>query len=311
MRLLAALFGERSSLLAVRLLARLAGGLLGIALVFFALQQALPADPAAALAGPTADSREIAQMRSDMKLDRPLPLRFARYLKHLAEGDLGTSTRTGQPVAAELRAALPVSLVVLAVAGIGGLAAGLLLALLAAGRPALRALLLALAVAGAMPVYGLTVIVMALDWYVVGPRPVGGIAGLLAPGVALAVPTALVAARAMWFELSLVMQRTYIRAARAAGASRLGAAWAHGARNALYLPLASTGVQFGTLLASLTVAERLFAKQGLGSYVLDALAARDLPACLGAAMLLSVLYLLADLAVAVARALADPRLRRA
>ena len=304
MRLLAALFGERIASLSARLLARLLSGLLGITLVFFTLQQVLPANPAAALAGPGASADAVAALRDDLGLEQPLPLQYLLYLTRLARGDLGHSTRSRQPVASELRAALPGSLKLVLAGGLGGLALGLLLALFATVRRTARLPLLGLGLAGAIPAYGLAALLLILS---LALRPAHS--GTAAAALALAIPVALVAGRAMTYELASVMRQSYIRAARAAGSTAFAAARQHAFRNALRLPLSSFALQTGVLLTSLLVVERLFALPGLGSYFLDGLEAGDLPACLGVCLLFALLYLLTDIAMAVARALADPRLR--
>src|SRR6185436_10192723 len=83
--------------------------LIGVVIVTFLLTRALPGDPAAYFAGPAATKQAIEQVRAQLGLDKPLPVQFIRYVGDLAQGDLGNSLTTGQPVATELRNRLPAS----------------------------------------------------------------------------------------------------------------------------------------------------------------------------------------------------------
>lgn len=306
MRRLAALIGERAPLLVARLVSRAALGLLAILLVFFALQRLVPDDPAQVLAGPGASEAAIAATRGEWRLDDPLPVQFAQFAAHLAAFDLGVSTRTHRAVAEDVRAALPISLTFLSGAAIGGLALGLLFALLASTGLAFRLPLLGLAVLGSLPVYG-TATALLLAGGRLGRLPHWTEMAL--PAAALGLPLAQEVARAARASLQSVMRQPYILAARAAGDSLLGAALRHGLRNALRQPLAAFALHAGTMVAGLLVVERLFAWPGLGSYLLDSVAARDLQGSLGACLVFAVMYLALDVAMAVVRVAIDPRLR--
>src|SRR5213596_3314704 len=96
--------------LAGRRLALAVPGLLGVIVVTFLLNRALPGDPAAFFAGPAATQQAIQEIRVKLGLDRSLPEQFIFYVRDLARGDLGTSLTTGQPVVSDLLARLPASL---------------------------------------------------------------------------------------------------------------------------------------------------------------------------------------------------------
>ena len=83
--------------------------LIGVVIVTFMLTRVLPGDTAAYFAGPAATAESIAEIRTKLGLDKPLPAQFVDYISALAKGDLGSSLSTGQPVAAEISARLPAS----------------------------------------------------------------------------------------------------------------------------------------------------------------------------------------------------------
>ena len=83
--------------------------MIGVIIVTFLLTRVLPGDTAAYFAGPAASPEAIAQIRSKLGLDLPLPVQFVSYVKALVQGDLGQSLTTGQPVTADLAQRLPAS----------------------------------------------------------------------------------------------------------------------------------------------------------------------------------------------------------
>src|SRR2546427_146997 len=95
--------------LAGRRLALAVPGLLGVIVVTFLLNRALPGDPAAFFAGPAATRQAIEEIRARLGLDKSVPEQFVYYVRDLARGDLGTSLTTGQPVLRDLATRLPAS----------------------------------------------------------------------------------------------------------------------------------------------------------------------------------------------------------
>src|SRR5437879_204505 len=120
------------------LLRRLASALpsiAGVIIVSFLLTRALPGDPAAYFAGPAATQQAIEEIRHTLGFDRRLPVQFIEYLKDLAQGDLGTSLSTGQPVASELLTRLPASAELTLLGSILAVAIAVPLGIAAANRP--------------------------------------------------------------------------------------------------------------------------------------------------------------------------------
>ena len=116
----------------IRAIVRLVSVLSGISVLVFLIVHAIPGDPAVIAAGMEASQETVERIRRDLGLDRPLPAQFARFVAGALAGDLGTSIRTGVPVADEIRARLPHTLVLTAggigVAALLGLITGVILA---------------------------------------------------------------------------------------------------------------------------------------------------------------------------------------
>ena len=110
-------------------------GIVGVVVVTFLLNRALPGDPAAFFAGPAATQQAIEEIRVKLGLDKSLPEQFVLYVRDLTRGDLGRSLTTGQPVRADLLARLPASLELTVCGLVFAVAVSLPLGMLAATRP--------------------------------------------------------------------------------------------------------------------------------------------------------------------------------
>ena len=106
--------------------------LLGLAAMTFLVAHVIPADPAALVVGDAATPQQVAEARTRLGLDRPLPEQFVRYIAAIARGDLGTSLYTGRPIAGDLLArlapTLEVTLLAMAFALLGGVPLGIIAA---------------------------------------------------------------------------------------------------------------------------------------------------------------------------------------
>lgn len=323
-----------------RRLAGLAFVIVAMTFTVFVLQQVIPADPVRAVVGPNAPEAVVAARRAELALDQPLPVRYARYVAGLLQGDLGRSIRTNRPVAAEIARLLPATLELVA----SGLVLGTVLALVLALpdlAPRLRWLARTLLLSGASaPIFLLAILLLLLFWFQLGWLPGDGrissrlavegptgfllldcvIAGrwdsladalrhLALPALTLAMSVAVAIGRTLASSLQGVMRQDYMRTARAIGLTPTAMVVRHGLRNAAQAPLAMLGLQTGMMFANILVVERIFGWPGLGLYMVQALAIPDIPAVLGVALCFGVTYVLVTLLVDLAQAWADPRLR--
>lgn len=298
--------------------------LLGITLVVFAMLSLLPGDPATAILGPYASPERLEALRAELDLDRPLPVRYGRWLARVAHGDLGRSYSLARPVADEIGERM------LATALLAGAAFGLcILAGLAAGtlaawwrnRAGDRLLTLA-AVAGlATPPFWLAMLLVlalavALPFFPVsGMRSAaqpGGVLDLLhhlvLPTLALAVVPASVIARVTRTAVLESLGEEHVRVARALGLPErrvLGRV----VRNALVAVVPVIGLQAGYLLGGAVYVETVFQWPGLGRMLVDAVAARDLLLVQGGVLVLATAYVLVNLSADLVQAALDPRIR--
>jgi peptide/nickel transport system permease protein len=284
-------------------------------LVFLALR-VLPGDPAALILGDQAPIAERARLREQLGLDRPLPLQYARFVEGLVTLDLGDSlSRPGVPAFSEVLRSLAPTAALAATAVVLGAIAGVTLALgsvgpwLGARREWVhRAILLAAATPLVAFAPALTFF-LAVRYRVVSlpGDPEAGASGLLFAAGLLAVPLGAQVARIGRAALLDQTRAQYLAVARAKGSSELRV-WALHA-----LPVASSSIavvlaaQLGALLGGAVVLERLFERPGLGTLMLNAYAARDIPVLEAAIVAAGGLFVAAQAVAAAASALIDPR----
>ena len=325
----------------VRRLVGLLTVLFVMSLIVFVLQSVIPADPARALAGPNAPGEVIEGLREELGLDDPVLVQYRRYLGRLLQGDLGTSVRTRQPVAADIAAYAPASLELMLAALALGIALGTGVAViqrLTRAGGALRVLLLAL---GSVPIFLSALLLvyllwfrldwlpggsrigirrfqgptgfMLIDWALVGRPEVlrSALRHLALPALTLAIPIAVALARSIGSSLDTTMQQPFIRTVRGKGLTEGRILWRHAARNSAAGPLAMVGLQVGLLFANLLIVERIFAWPGLGLYTVQAFAASDLPAVLGVSLAFGAFYIAVNILIDRAQAALDPRVRLA
>ena len=305
----------------IRRLLYLAPLWIGISLIAFILASLAPGDPARMsaqeLAGRPPTPEEVAAERERLGLNAPFPVRYVHWLGNAVQGDFGFSYRSGEPVTAALLQRLPSTLQLAAAATLLAVALALPLGVLGAIRRNSPAdhLTRAVAMAGAsMPSYWLAyllilVFAVRLHWLPVSGR--GGWQHLVLPAVALGLGSAAVLMRLTRAELLETLNQDYVQTGRAKGLSESRVVTGHALRNALIPVVTMTGIQFGTLLGGAAIVETVFAWPGIGKFLVDSISARDYPVIQGFVIVAGTTFLLINLAVDVAYAWLDPRIRLA
>ncbi|MGW7437694.1 ABC transporter permease [Streptomyces sp. NPDC054849] len=289
-----------------------------VVLFIFALTEALPGDAAVALAGDQPDPARIARIRETMDLDRPAPERLADWVAGLLHGDLGTSLVSGRPVTGYLTAGLGPTLL-LAVATLAlliPLAVGL--GVLAARREggrldrAVSALTLA---AHAVPEFALGVLLATLfglwlGWLpptAVGADPFTEPAVLILPVVVLLSRPVCTISRLVRAGMIDAMASPYVAQARRYGVSGTRITWTHALPNALAPATQQLARTCDWLLSGVIVVEALFVIPGLGTVLIEAVAARDLPVVQGMAVVFGTVTVAVNLAADLAARRFAPR----
>lgn len=289
--------------------------LLGVLVVTFLLLFVAPGDPVQEMVGERADAATIARLRAELKLDAPLPVQFAHYAGGVLRGDLGRSYITDRPIARDIAERFPKTLLLAGTAMLFAAASGIALGVLSARRPGGWADRTAqgLAYLGiSFPVYwvGLLAILLfavTLRWF--PPSGYGGVRYLVLPALALGTRSVAFLARVTRSAMLEVLGGDHVRTARAKGLAERAVLVRHGLRNALIPVITVLGLDFGYYLTGSILTETIFSWPGIGRYVVNAIARRDLPAIQGTVLFLSAVFVLVNLLTDVAYAKADPRVR--
>jgi peptide/nickel transport system permease protein len=330
-------------LILTRLLAALPN-LAGVVVITFVLTRALPGDPAAYFAGAAATQEAVAQVRTQLGLDRPMVEQFFSYLGALAQGDLGMSISTGQPVLTELLQRLPASLELVLLALLLACAVALPLGVLAATRPGswVDQLCRVLTTAGvSLPTFFTGLLLSYVFYFLLGwaPSPLGRLDPMFSPPPGITglylVDAALAGDAALWWacckqlvlpvvtmalfvlapiarmtraSMLAVLSADFVRTARASGLTRSTVLVTYALRNALLPVVTTLGMVFGFMLGSSVIVERVFGWPGAGSYAIDALTASDYAPVQGFVLAMGILFVLLNLLVDVLYGLIDPRI---
>ncbi len=289
--------------------------LLGVATLVFSLIHMIPGDPAQAMLGETASEADVAALRSKLGLDRPLLEQYAAFLGGLARGDLGTSLRTGEPVAQQIWQRAPATVELAAAAMVFAIGVAIPLGVLAAVRrgTAVDFASMGLALTGiSVPNFWLgpllaIVFSVWLEWLPVSGRGTWG--HLVLPAVSLGAGLAAILARMTRATLLEELREPYVQAARARGASASRAVLRHALRSGLIPIVTLIGLQFGTVLTGAVITETVFAWPGIGRLLIQSIGFRDYPVVQGCILLIAVTYMAVNLITDLAYGSLDPRIR--
>ena len=289
--------------------------LIGVATLVFSLIHLVPGDPVQAMLGESASPQDVAQLRTKLGLDRPLPQQYASFARGLVRGDLGTSLRTNQPVTdvilERMPATLELALSAMTVAILLAIPLGIIAAVWKGTHVDHAATTVAL-IGISMPTFWLgpllaIVFSVWLGWFPVSGR--GTIANLVLPAVTLGAPLAAILARMTRASVLEELRELYVTAARARGVSEARAVLAHAFRNSLIPIVTVVGLQFGSVLTGAVITETIFAWPGVGRLLVQSISARDYPAVQGCILLIAVTYVSMNLLIDMLYGVLDPRIR--
>jgi peptide/nickel transport system permease protein len=319
--------------------------LIGVIVVSFLLTRVLPGDTAAYFAGPAATPQAIAEIRTALGLDRPMPEQFLRYVMDLVRGDLGMSLTTGQPVNADLKARLPASAELTLVGLILSLVVAVPLGITAAvkqGSLVDHACRIVATAGVSLPVFFTGLLLVYLFYYVLGwsPAPLGrldsfasappdvtgfylidsllagdletfraALAQIVLPATTLAIFALAPIARITRASMLAVLGSEFVRTARAAGLNGRTVVMTYAFRNAMLPVVTTLGMVFSFLLGANVLVEKVFAWPGVGSYAVEALIASDFAPVQGFVLAMAILYVILNLLIDLAYGVIDPRVR--
>ena len=313
--------GERMIGMIVRRILQLTFLLLGISFLVFMSMHLAPGDPATVIGGPNATSSDLEAIRDKMGLDRPVLVQYFDYLGGILQGDFGYSYQTNQAVTEAIITRFPttVKLAVasMVVAVLIGIIAGIISARKQNSWVDVTSTTFAL-VGVSIPNFWLGTILILIFSVNFQLLPVGGLNSpfytfegmkeLILPAITLGTASAALIARMTRSSMLEVIRSDYIRTAKAKGVRKRPLIWVHTLKNAMIPVLTIIGINFGSLLGGTIVTEQVFAINGIGRLMIDAIAARDFPIVQGTVLLIAAIFVVVNLIVDIIYTLIDPRI---
>jgi peptide/nickel transport system permease protein len=289
--------------------------LIGVAAITFGLLHYLPADPAALIAGRSANAEMIANVRHQLGLDLPLPKQFWNYLVALMHGDLGRSYVQRTDVTTLILARIPATFYLMLAGIFVEVAIGLSAGVLAAVRrnSFTDSLVMTLSFVGvSAPQFVVALLLLyvfsvTLDWF-----PMGGYgtpAHIVLPALTLGLLGAGWYARMTRSAMLDVLNQDYIRTANAKGLSKARVIFRHGVPNALLPLIAMIGIDIGQFMAGVVVVESVYGWPGIGQLAWQGIQQVDLPIIIGVTLVSSLAIVLGNLLADILAPLFDPRIR--
>lgn len=285
-------------------------------LVVFLMLYLIPGDPASIYLGENqATPERLAQIRHSLGLDRPLYVQYGDFLWKALHGDFGRSVQTNRPVAQEIAARMPNTIILAVAAMVLATCFGVILGVLAGLRQNswLDTVLMLVALTGvSMPVFWLGLLLILLFAVRLGWLPAtgeGGVRGLILPAVSLAAFSTATLARLVRSSIIEVLNQDFLRTSRAKGLREWAVIVRHALPNALIPVITVIGLQFGNLLSGAVITESVFARAGLGRLVVDSIQNKDFPTVQGVILVLATTYVALNLLVDLSYAAIDPRIR--
>jgi peptide/nickel transport system permease protein len=297
--------------------------LLVVAVIVFLILRLTPGDPAAVIAGDSATSEDIAKVREQLGLAKPLLAQFGIWIGNVLQGDLGYSFYLNKPVteliAQRIEPTISLAVGTIIIAILVSIPLGTLAAWRMGGW--LDRTLSAFSVAGfSVPIFVVAYLLiwlfaLKLDWFPVqGYRRIGQGLGpwlmqLILPWITLSTIYVALIARVVRASVSEALTEDYIRTARAKGLREHAVLLRHALANAAVPIVTMIGIGVALLIGGVVVTETVYAIPGIGSLTVDAVLNRDFPVIQGVVLLFSVAYVLINLLVDISYLFLDPRIR--
>src|SRR5207248_6051189 len=298
-----------------------------MSLLVFCMLRLLPGDIVDVMTGgdipSTAQSKE--RLREAFGLDKPLPVQYVTWIANISRGDLGTSFRSGEPIATILLRTLPITLeltlLAVIVATVCAIPLGVISAVVRESSFDYAARLGGL-LGLSMPNFWLATLMLLftslvlhwippVQWIPPLQDPLGNLRQMALPATAIALQLMAILMRMTRTMMLEVLQQDYVRTARAKGALERLVVFRHALRNALIPVVSIIGFQIGALMGGSAIVEVIFGLNGVGNTLVQAIFNRDYPVVQATTLFVAAVFVLANLAIDVLYGYLDPRLKHA
>ena len=289
--------------------------LMGVSLIVLIFIDMAPGDPAAIILGNEATQEEIADLREEMGLNRPLFVRYVSFLGNAVRGDFGRSYMNNRSVVDEMmqrfRYTVIIALLSVSLSVIIGVPLGIFAATHQYTWKDNAAIAISL-VAISMPSFWFALLLVQMFSIRLGWLPPAGVeswTGWIMPTLSLALGFAALITRQMRSNFLEIIRQDFITTVRAKGQTEFKVRYRHALKNAIIPIVMIVGAIFGMSLGGAMIAEIIFSVPGLGQYTLSGLASRDYPVIQASTLFMSAVFSVMILLIDIVFAFIDPRIR--
>lgn len=290
--------------------------LLGVVIIVFTIINAVPGDPGRRILGVSAEQSAVDQLNHELGVDRPFFVRLFDYIKNIVTRfDFGVSYQSMNPVVETLRLNFKYTFKLALLMTVGYVVIGIPLGVLSAVKQyswidnITRVTSVTLSAFPSFWFYMMAVIFFSLQ---LGLFPSGGadswVHYVLPVGCASILNSSSLQRMTRTTMLETIRQ-DYVRTARAKGCAKVSIVWKHAFLNAALPIINSVGVGFAGMLGGTVICESVFNMPGLGTVIIKAINAKDVPLVMGCTVLLSTIFCLMVLLIDIVSSLVDPRVR--
>ncbi|HSW58993.1 MAG TPA: ABC transporter permease [Dehalococcoidales bacterium] len=294
-----------------------------VTILSFAIIQIIPGDPAAMMLGTEASPEQIADLRHELYLDRPVVVQYWYWVSHAVQGDLGKSLKYQESITKVIAERMPVTLnltiMSLLLSVVLGIAAGIICAVRRGST--VDSIVTVLANLGiAVPTFWLGILGIYFFGLKMGWLPIQGyvspfedfwlsVRKCIMPVICMAIPSIAVLARQTRSSMLDVIRQDYIRTAWSKGLKERSIILNHALKNALIPIVTLLGLQLRLVVGGSVVVETVFNIAGMGRLIVSSTFSRDFVAIQAVTLIIAIVVLFANLLVDISYGWLDPRIR--
>ena len=290
--------------------------IIGVSFVVFSLLYLSPGDAALASAGPNAPKETVEILRDKMGLNDPFLIQYGRFLKNLIfHFDLGTSYQSKTPVIEKILRVFPNTLKLAGVSLIFAIISGIILGIIAGinKNNIIDSLISFAGMIGlAMPIFWsglLLIIIFSSKLKLLSASGFSSWRHMILPVLALGLQTSSSIMRMTRSSMIEVLDKDYIRTARAKGLKKSRIIFIHALKNAMIPIITTIGLQAGGLLGGSILTETVFSISGIGRLMVDSVKTRDYPVILGGVMFIALVYSIISIIVDILYGFLNPQIK--
>lgn len=287
-----------------------------VSFVVFSLLYLSPGDAALASAGPNAPKETVEILRDKMGLNDPFLIQYGRFLKNLIfHFDLGTSYQSKTPVIEKILRVFPNTLKLAGVSLIFAIISGIILGIIAGinKNNIIDSLISFAGMIGlAMPIFWSGLLLIIIFSSKLKLLPASGFSSwrhMILPVLALGLQTSSSIMRMTRSSMIEVLDKDYIRTARAKGLKKSRIIFIHALKNAMIPIITTIGLQAGGLLGGSILTETVFSISGIGRLMVDSVKTRDYPVILGGVMFIALVYSIISIIVDILYGFLNPQIK--